>query len=224
MKKGLLFVCSFLWVFALNAQEGNSTISKSGELTVTFENQDTELNPLIQDGLVEIIFDVYPKMIEDFNPEAMKELKVKIDTAYGGVAYAHNGQIVISANWLRQRPEDLDLITHEVMHIIQSYPSHAGPGWLTEGIADYVRHVYGVDNEGAKWSLPSYSPNHQYTDSYRITARFLVWITQQYDEELVVKLDRNLRNKTYSAELWKKYTGETLDELWDLYSTNPEIS
>lgn len=219
-----MFICFILQVAFLEAQEDKNSVTKNGEMTVTFENEDTGLNPMIQDGLVEIIFQVYPKLVRDFNPDARQELKVKIDTTYNGVAYAHNGEIVISSKWLRQRPEDLDLITHEVMHIIQSYPSHAGPGWLTEGIADYVRHVYGVDNKGAKWSLPNFSPNQKYTDSYRVTARFLLWATQKYDEDLVVKLDRNLRNKTYSAELWKNYTGKTLDELWDLYTNNPTIS
>lgn len=223
MKKNFFVIFLLLCGSFVKAQEDSST-SRKGDVTVKFINEDTGINPLVQDGLVKIIFEVYPKLVRDFNPGAIKELRVKIDTAYTGVAYAHKGQITISSRWLRQRPEDLDLITHEVMHLIQSYPSHAGPGWLTEGIADYVRHVYGVDNEGAKWSLPDYSTSHKYTDSYRITARFLVWVTQQHDDELVVKLDRNLRNNSYSAELWKKYTGKTLDELWELYSSNPKIS
>lgn len=224
MKKALFFIAVLLYSSFINGQEQNRSIVENGGITVTFENEDPGLKPLIQDGLIEIIFEVYPKLVQDFNPDARKDLKVKIDTAYNGVAYAHNGQITISSKWLRQKPEDLDLMTHEVMHIIQSYPHRAGPGWLTEGIADYVRHVYGVNNEGAKWSLPNYSPNQKYTDSYRITARFLLWITEQYDKDLVIKLDSNLRNKTYSANLWAEYTGKTLDELWILYTKNPQIS
>lgn len=88
-------------------------------------------------------------MVKDFNPKALKTLEIKIDTAYIGVAYAINGKITISSKYLRKKPQDLDVITHEVMHIVQAYPNNSGPGWLTEGIADYVRYKYGNDNKSA---------------------------------------------------------------------------
>ena len=119
---------------------------------------------------------------------------------------------------------DLDVITHEVMHIVQSYPPNSGPGWLTEGIADYVRFKYGVDNKGAGWSLPDYKPENSYKNSYRITARFLYWLTKKYDKNIVQKLDKNMRNKTYSEDLWNQYTGKSLDALWAEYSESPQIS
>ncbi|WP_245758659.1 basic secretory family protein [Zunongwangia mangrovi] len=91
-------------------------------------------------------------------------------------------------------------------------------------MADYVRFKYGVDNEGAGWSLPDYNPENSYKNSYRITARFLYWLTKKYDKKIVQKLDKNMRNKTYSADLWNQYTGKSLDELWAEYSESPQIS
>lgn len=223
MRKNMLVIGILFMAFSVKGQGNLSSINQKHGITVTFENEDKSLDSEIQEGLVRIIFKVYPRLMKDFNSKARKELTVKIDTAYNGVAYAHNGQITISSQWLHKRPEDLDLITHEVMHIIQSYPSNAGPGWLTEGIADYVRYKYGVDNVGAGWSLPSFKPTQSYTDSYRVTARFLLWITGIYNENLVVQLDESLRNKAYSLELWEKYTGKSLEELWRLYSNNPEL-
>lgn len=193
-------------------------------ISITFINEDPTLDPNIQEGLMDIIYKVYPVLMKDFNADARKDLRVKIDTIYEGVAYAHNGQVTISSKWLRAKPKDLDLITHEVMHIIQDYPNNSGPGWLTEGIADYVRARYGVNNADAGWSMPELASSHHYTDSYRITARFLTWISQHYDENLIPKLDKNLREKTYSQELWKSYTGKTLDELWKLYVQDPRLS
>jgi hypothetical protein len=32
------------------------------------------------------------------------------------------------------------------MHIVQAYPDGAGPWWITEGIADFVRFDDGIDN------------------------------------------------------------------------------
>ncbi len=145
-------------------------------------------------------------------------MEVRIDTAYTGVAYAHNGKITISSEWLRKKPGDLDVITHETMHLVQAYPSGSGPGWITEGIADYVRYIYGVDNEGAGWSLPEYKEGQHYTDSYRITARFFFWLSLNYKKGMLSKLDKNMRNATYNDAFWQKETGYDLETLWQQYT------
>lgn len=192
--------------------------------TLTYTSQDNTLDPSIQKGIEKIFKKVYPKLVKDFNKNSQKHVTIKIDTAYDGVAYAHQGAITISSAWLHKKPEDLDLVTHELMHLVQSYPGGAGPGWLTEGIADYVRYKYALDNDGAEWSLPPFSPAQSYENSYRITARFLLWASQNYDKNLVEKLDSDLRNKKYTAQTWEHYTGKTVDALWQEYATNPEVS
>jgi len=222
MKINLVF-CTFI-LFSLSVVAQEKETFTNDEYTVVFQNEDPNFNPDVKDGLIKTFFLVYPKMVEVFNPKALKSLEIKIDTAYTGVAYASNGKITISSEWLRKKPEDLDVITHEVMHIVQSYPNNSGPGWLTEGIADYVRYKYGNDNKSAGWSLPEYNSTNHYTQSYRVTARFLLWATQQYDEDFVIKMNKHLREKTYTSDLWIKYTDKTLDELWDEYRKNPVIS
>ncbi|RXG13215.1 basic secretory peptidase family protein [Leeuwenhoekiella aestuarii] len=192
--------------------------------TLTYTSQDDTLDPSIQKGIEKIFKKVYPKLVKDFNKNSQKHVTIKIDTAYDGVAYAHQGAITISSAWLHKKPEDLDLVTHELMHLVQSYPGGAGPGWLTEGIADYVRYKYALDNDGAGWSLTPFSPNQNYENSYRITARFLLWITQNYDKNLVKKLDYDLRNKKYTLQTWKDYTGKTVDELWQEYASKPSVN
>lgn len=194
------------------------------KIKVTLTNNDKTLNLEIEEGFIEIVQNVYPKLMHDFNTNARKDVAIKIDTTYKGVAYANNGQITVSSAWMHKNPKDLDLITHEIMHIIQNYPNDSGPGWLTEGIADYVRAKYGVDNQSAGWSMTPFSSSQHYTNSYRITARFLTWLSQKYDPLLVNKLDENLRDNTYSSKLWKEYTGKSLDELWELYSNDPTIN
>lgn len=198
--------------------------AQAQKYTLTYTSQDKTLDPSIQKGIEKIFKKVYPKLVKDFNKNSQKHVTIKIDTAYDGVAYAHRGAITISSAWLHKKPEDLDLVTHELMHLVQSYPGNAGPGWLTEGIADYVRHKYALDNEGAGWSLTPFNPSQSYENSYRITARFLLWATQNYDKNLVKKLDSDLRSKEYTAQTWEHYTGKTVDALWKEYATNPEVS
>lgn len=222
MKKiGLLGLLFIMFWNTLQAQK-SEVFLRNGK-TLIFTSEDAELKKEVKEGLVQTFFKVYPIMAHDFNPKVTDTIRVKIDTAYAGVAYAHNGKITISSEWLRKKPNDLDVITHEVMHIVQSYPPNIGPGWLTEGIADYVRFKYGVDNVSAQWALPEYSVGHSYTDSYRITARFLVWITENYNQNIVTLLDKHMRAATYNDNAWKKYTGKSLEGLWEAYQKHPEI-
>ena len=218
---GLCFCAFILITGCINNSKLSPNINK---YDLNLINQDATLDPNIPQELKKTFFAVYPKMVRDFNENAPKEIEVLIDTSYEGVAYAHSNKIVISSNWLHKMPKDFDVITHEAMHLVQSYPNGSGPGWLTEGIADYVRAVYGVSNAEGGWFVPDYAENNHYQNSYRITARFLIWATENYDKNLVFKLDKDLRNETYNDSLWKEYTGKTLDELWTAYSGDPTIS
>ncbi|RYG28596.1 MAG: secretory protein, partial [Chitinophagaceae bacterium] len=111
---------------------------------------------------------------------------------------------------------------HEVMHIVQSY-NDGGEGWLTEGIADYVRFKFGVNNEKGNWSLPAFKQTQSYTNSYRVTARFLVWLEKHVRKSIVNEMDAASREGKYTPGLWKQLTGKTVDELWSDYAANPEI-
>ena len=221
MRKFILLsiVCNLLFFNALAQENSNNKIPK-----ISIINEDAKLPTSIIEGFKDIIHKVYPKLVKDFNKNARMDITIKIDTTYDGVAYASNGRVTVGSKYLYKYPNDLDLMTHESMHIIQSYPNGAGPSWLTEGIADFVRYKYGVDNVKAGWKLPEFSKNQNYTNSYRITARFLLWVSQNYDKKLVYKLDKKLRSKSYTDKLWNKYTGSSLDELWLAYSKNPVIS
>ena len=221
MKLLKLVILLFLVCFQSKAQEVGEY--SEGKLSITFKNFDATLKEGTEDKFVSTVFEVYPKLLKDFNPDAQKHITINIDTSYTGVAYAFNGEITVSSRWLKQKPTDIDLITHEVMHLIQSYPHGAGPVWLSEGVADYVRFEYGVDNPGAGWSLTDFNENQSYTNSYRITARFLVWLSKNYDDAIVNKLDQQMRSKTYSEDSWKDFTGKELDSLWEQYAENPEI-
>jgi hypothetical protein len=110
-----------------------------------------------------------------------------------------------------------------VMHIVQDYGDNVGPGWLTEGIADYARNKFGVNNAAANWSLPAYKPTQNYDNAYRITARFLLWIEVKVKPGMVRTLDFQLRTHSYTNNTWKQLTGKALDELWKAYTEKPEV-
>lgn len=217
-----LAILLFLAVLPFSESNAQETIKKKG-YTLTFESNFAALDPQLKKRLIETFFEVYPKLAKEYNPKTLKEVKFFVDTAYKGVAATSNGRVTFSANYLVKKPGDIDVVTHEVMHIVQDYGRSSGPGWLTEGIADYVRSKYGIDNEGAKWTLPDLKPEHSYKNSYRITARFFTWIEKHVKEGTIKTVDASLRDHTYTAEIWTKLTGKDLDGLWADYVKNPQL-
>ena len=191
--------------------------------TLIFINKSSAFDTAVKQRMVNTFFKVYPKQAELYNVNTSKQVIFVIDPKYTGVAAASGDIVRFNPLWFEKNPGDIDVVTHEVMHIIQSYPGDAGPGWVTEGIADYVRYTMGVDNAGAGWTLPPFSTTQSYNDAYRITARFFVWAEQHYNKKLVKKLDTAMRGKTYNSNLWRTLTGKTVDELWKEYSLNPAI-
>jgi len=214
MKNSVLVLLGCLLLF--KASIAQEVIKKKG-YTLTFESNYAELDPNLKKRLIETFFEVYPKLAKEYNPNTLKDVKFLVDTAYKGVAATSNGTVVYASNWMKTHPEDIDVVTHEVMHIVQNYGRSLGPGWLTEGIADFARYKFGVDNAGSKWSLPELKPTHSYKNSYRITARFFAWIESSGKLGTIQTVDKSLRARTYTAEIWKTITGKNLDELWADY-------
>ncbi|WP_084163828.1 basic secretory protein-like protein [Olivibacter sitiensis] len=196
---------------------------KKGKYTLIFIDKSPDFNPELKQRLIETFFEVYPKEAKKYNPKTTRQVTFFVDPAYDGVAAAGGGLVRFNPQWFKKSPNDIDVVTHEVMHLVQSYPRGAGPGWITEGIADYVRYTMGVDNEGAGWSLTPFNEKQSYENAYRITARFFYWMEQQGQKNLVKKLDHAMRSKTYTDAFWKDETGKTVDEWWAQYAQNPVL-
>ncbi|EHQ30487.1 basic secretory protein-like protein [Mucilaginibacter paludis] len=186
-------------------------------LSLIFFSNDTDFSPLIKKKLQDAFFEVYPREMKRFNVSAPMKVVFQIDTAYKGVAETSNATVRFNPAWFRQHPEDIDVVTHEVMHIVQNYGDNKVPGWLTEGIADYGRYKFGVNNKRSGWKLPDYQQGQKYTDAYQITARFLVWLEKNKRPTIVNELNEAMRSGTYTPALWQKLTGKNVDELWKEY-------
>ncbi|HEU4754944.1 MAG TPA: basic secretory protein-like protein, partial [Armatimonadota bacterium] len=97
----------------------------------------------------------YPKLVERFqNPDhpAPTHIPVIFEKGLDHPAHAAGGKLTFSVEWFKQHPNDLGVITHETMHIVQGYRSRRNPGWLVEGMADYARALYGPKTDG--WKMP----------------------------------------------------------------------
>jgi len=197
---------------------------KQNGYTLHYTSNAPTLDTVVQRRMIETFFTVYPKLAKEYNKKTAKEVTISIDTAYDGVAATGNAHVVVSPKYMAKHLEDIDVITHEVMHIVQDYGDTNGPGWLTEGIADFARNQFGVNNKAARWSLGKYNAKQKYDNSYNVTARFLFWIELKHKKGIVKELDKEMREHKYVDTVWATQTGKTLDELWAEYSANPDIS
>lgn len=230
---GLLLLFS-LTTLSLKAQDWQDTkqdlalavdadsISK-GKFTLIWINKDPAFPAALKTRMIDTYFATYPRQAKKYNKKTQKTVTFVIDPNYDGVAATAGTVVRYNPKWFEKNPGDIDVVTHEVMHIVQAYPDGSGPWWITEGIADYVRHTMGVDNAGANWALPEYKATQQFDNGYRVTARFFFWLEKNYKGKLLVKLDQAMRNKTYTEAFWQIQTGKTMQELWNLYSQNPQI-
>jgi hypothetical protein len=165
--------------------------------------------------LTALYYESYPKLVARFeNPRkpAPRHIRLKFERGLKVPAHCVGDVITISIDWLRRYPNDLGLLTHELTHAVQAYPS-PNPGWFTEGLADYARALYGPKVQ-PNWELPPKLDSRQnYTDSYRTTARFLQWLDAKYPGT-VDKLHRKIQERAFAVEDFKKLTGKTVEELW----------
>jgi hypothetical protein len=193
------------------------------KLTVTVDTRDAPELGDLRTTIPDVLRKHYPDMLSVLAVEGRPvPTKVGFSVRHGidNPAFASGGRIVLSAEWFTSHPDDLGCFVHEMVHLIQRYPGSRGtPGWLVEGIADYVRYKVGADT---RWHIPkSYREGSSYTNGYGVTAAFLVYIERTHDPDLVKKLNRALAEGTYKGDLFRDYTGKTVDELWADYKAWP---
>ncbi|CAF0953667.1 unnamed protein product [Adineta ricciae] len=189
------------------------------------------MNSAVQYRLSELYFNIYPRLVNRFNPSAPHSISIYIDgdRHYPFWGRAVNSKMIISAHRLRNPQfysRYYDIFLHELAHLVQQYTTQnlADVEWLGEGLADYVRYTYGSDNLNADWPMIEYRHTQNYNDGYKVTARFLIWLDYKYNSSVIDKLDQGLRDVTYKQNTtWKELTGKSVEDLWKDYSQNPDI-
>jgi hypothetical protein len=194
---------------------GKTVDARGIGVTVTFDTSEAPDLKEWGEKAGKVAADWYPKidkLLESpgFSPPKSVEIRFRKD--YHGLAMTIASTITIQPDWVRKHPDDIGMVVHELTHVVQSY-RHRGntPGWLVEGIADYIRIV--KYEPGVR--RPRLNPDKaKYTDAYKTTAIFLEWTEKQYDPNLVKKLNAALRAGSYKEAMWKDATGKSLDDLW----------
>ena len=199
-------------------------IKVTGKYEIAFDlSQTPELKEWVDARLKPVCEKWYPMIVEMLPSEgytAPERFTIVFHKDMRGVANASGRRINCAAPWFKRNLEGeaVGAVVHEMVHIVQQYRRARGgnrnPGWMVEGLADYIRwFLYEPDDK-----RPRPNPARaKYTDSYRTTAAFLAYVKETHDKEIIRKFNTAMREGKYSAELWKDYTGKTADDLWADY-------
>ena len=175
---------------------------------------------------------VYSTLSEMWNYGKINTVKYTINTEKSGVADTRGAGTntdlitVYSAYSDTASQSQIDCLTHELTHVAQEgYNTGYGGedtddngSWIVEGMTDYSRYVFGEYPDG--FALPAYSKSQSYTDSYRVTARFFVWIEENICPTFAEQMNDALRTERYASTLFDRITGYGLKELWAMYDAD----
>lgn len=194
------------------------------QFEITFDTSETpDLQPWVESRLRPVCERWYPliaAMLPSEGYTAPRRVSVTFRKDMQGVAGTSGTRIACAGDWFRRNLEGeaAGAVVHELVHVVQRYGRVRGgspnPGWLVEGVADDIRWFH--FEPPTQRPRPNPATAH-YTDSYRTTAAFLNYVADKHDQDIVKKLNVAMREGRYTAELWKEYTGKTVDELWTDY-------
>ena len=198
--------------------------SRGENFEITYDFTDTpDLKKWCETRLMPACEEWYPRivcMLPSDGYEAPRKFSIVFHSDMSGVAYTARGDVHCAADWFRRNLEGeaVGAVVHELVHVVQQYgrgrDGRRPPGWLVEGLADYIRWFQFEPKD----QRPKVNPARaNYTDGYRTTAAFLNYVVEKHDAELIQKLNAAMRRGKYDADLWKEYTGKDLNELWQQF-------
>ncbi len=167
--------------------------------------------------LVEEWFPQITALLDTKDYRVPSEIKLVVKKKINVPAYTSNATITINGEWITQHPDDLGMVVHELVHVVQHYPGgKTNVGWLVEGIADYIRWWRYEPEYFATHGRPKIDPaKSKYSDAYRTTAYWLAYVGKKYDSRLVFDLDSAMRHRQDPLGVFKNLTGKEPQELWD---------
>jgi len=208
--------------------------SDEGSFLATIDTSETpDLTDWANKELAPVVKEWYPKIVQMLASEGYespRRFSISFRPEYRGVAATGGTHVYCAPEWFRRNLEGeaIGAVVHELVHVVQQYgrarrqnpDATRPPGWLVEGIADYIRwFLYEPQSRGAEINARNLG-RARYNASYRISANFLNWVTETHDRDVVAKLNAALREGRYNEDLWSDYTGRTLAELDNDWKAN----
>jgi hypothetical protein len=210
--------------------------AEGGTCKITIDTTETpDLTDWAHQDLAPVVQEWYPRLVKllpSEGYEAPRQVSITFSATMRGVAATGGTRVRCAAAWFRKnlQGEAKGAVVHELGHVVQNYGlarrtnpnATRTPGWIVEGICDYIRwFLYEPQTHGAEITSRNIA-RARYDGNYRISGNFLNWVTQNYCQDIVQRLNVAARQGKYSEELWKTATGHTVQELGDEWKASLE--
>ena len=175
--------------------------------------------------LADVVKKSYPKIVKTLDAEdvAPKKVTITFKKDIKPPAYCSGSKIVVKRDWIVKYPNDVGCVVHELVHVAQN-GYRKTPGWICEGIADYVRFYVCEPNTDRTVFNPA---KIKYSDSYRISANFINFV-EKMRPGTVKELNRVCHKGKYNEEtFWAERFNKSLHDLgeeWKKSHRNKQLS
>ena len=216
------FACLAVGAFAEETPNVKSVEIAEGGYRFTVDTTEApDLTEWAHSQLIPVMTKWYPQIVAMLPSEgftAPKTFSIAFEEKYKGVAATAGNRIFCNPAWYRAqlKGEAIGSLVHELVHVAQQYRGRPRPpGWLVEGIPDYIRwYLYEPESKGCEIS-PRRAANAKHDGSYRVSANFLNFVIGKYDKDFIKECNAALREGRYDVELWKTRTTHPVEELAD---------
>ena len=217
-----LFTAAIGLSFTISPASAKTFKDSAGKAEITVDSAAApELAEWAEKELSPAMAEWYPKIVAMLKSDgftAPDKVTILFRDGMNGVpAWTQGNQVSCNIEWYKKnlKGEAKGATIHELVHVVQQY--HRGPnkvpGWLSEGIPDYIRwFLYEPQTGGAELSAKQ-ADRVNYDGSYRVTANFIRWVVAKHPVDLVAKLNAAARDGKYEESLWKTLTGKSVQEL-----------
>ena len=247
MKKLLLMSIAAVAAACTLRAERMQTVCRDDTVIEIDAGDDQEMVAWAKNTLLPVVTDWYPRiarMLRSPGYGAPKRVSIRFIEG-DGVAWTVGDAITLNTRWARGElnREAPGAIVHELAHVVQAYGRNGRkgpPGWVTEGVADWVRWM-NYEKQSVRDSIYAAAKGHRYDESYRPTAAFLDFCERRYSRAggrngnarngnarnggnarggnnarggFVARLNAAAREGTYSDDFWTQNCGgRTLAEV-----------
>ncbi|MEU3567347.1 basic secretory protein-like protein [Kitasatospora sp. NPDC036755] len=199
-------------------RDGGTTPPTTGRPTIDLDySQAPDLGPWLEQQK-KTVADYYPTISDLITKGAFKApgyFKIIMDpalTQYPAYAWRNpatgNNEIHVNIGYTRNNKGDTGFLVHEAVHVAVWDNPTGRPGWLGEGLADWVRDYNFQPGTGAQ----HFGSDTNYDSGYQATARFIDYVSKTYNKP---DLAHFLNTTNYSEQLWTQLTGKTAQQLWN---------
>lgn len=146
----LIHVAACVVALGIRPTVAKSEVYSRKGYQLTFNDTTDAFNETTQKRMVDTFFTVYPKEVRTYNPAAPRKIIFMVNAKMLCVAASAGGNLVsLNPKYFAAHPNDIDVITHEVCYLRQTYVKCSRKRNISVGSREVCLDSPGQDDHSA---------------------------------------------------------------------------